>query len=98
MTKATEAIAPSSNQNVVKDVEQYLAHLNLQDSTLFEHYDDALRAVWPHLHTADPYAAIFLAIAIYLECAEKRGFEVKANFLKVAGLDEWNTQTGEKHD
>lgn len=96
MTKATDAIAPSSDQTVMKDVEQYLKHINLQDTTMFEHYDDALRAVWPQLHISDPYAAIFLAIAIYLESAEKRGFEIKADFLKVAGLDEWNTQTGER--
>lgn len=97
MTKATDAIAPSSNQTVMRDVEQYLEHMKLENTTMFEHYDDALRAVWPHLHASDPYAAIFLAIAIYLESAEKRGFEVRANFLKAAGLDTWN-ERGAKHD
>lgn len=89
MTKACEVIAPSSDQSVVADVEQWLQQHSLLGTNQFEWYDSALKAVWPHIYTTDPYAAIFLAINVYLECALKRGFEVNADFLKQAKLDDY---------
>ena len=86
--KVTEVSAPSSTLTIVQDVEQFLDQHNLRGTTLFEHYDNALRAVWPNLHIADPKAQILTAINVYLEVAEKRGFEVKPNFLKQAAKDD----------
>lgn len=87
MTSILEVSAPSSDQNIVQDVEQYLKHLHLEGSTQFEHYDDAVRAVWPALHVQSPEAALLVSINVFLECAEMRGFEVKPNFLKQAKRD-----------
>jgi len=86
--KVTEVCAPSSDQNIVLDVEQYLEAHGLLGTESFEHYDDALRAVWPALHIMDPKAHILTSINIYLECAEAQGFEVKPSFLKDAQKDD----------
>ena len=88
MTKVTEVSAPSSTLTIVEDVEQYLKHLGLEETEMFEHYDNATRAVWPSLFTANPEAALLTSINVYLECAEKRGFDVKPDFLKQAKRDD----------
>lgn len=81
MGDATSVVAPCSNQTVVEDVLQYLEKHNLGDSRLFQHYDDALRAVWPQLFAVDPSAALFLSINVYLECAEIKHFQVYPEYL-----------------
>lgn len=89
MAEAWKVCAPSSTNTIVQDVEQYLCGKDLLGTDKFEYYDDALRAVWPSLCISDPYAALFLAINVYLECAEKMGFEVKPSFLKEARKDNY---------
>lgn len=88
MTKVCEIIAPSSDQPIVLDVEQYLNRLGLRGTPKFEHYDDAVRAVWPALNKSDPTAQLLVSINVYLACAEKMGFEVKPTFLKEAAKDD----------
>lgn len=84
MARATDVIAPSSDQTVIEDVLQYLSKHDLEDTRLFQHYDAALRAVWPQLFVADPAAALFLSINVYLECAELKRFRVIPEYLKRA--------------
>ena len=86
-TRITGVFAPSSDQNIVQDVEQYLRLKGLEGTQLFEHYDDALRVVWPALLISNPEASLLVSINVYLEVAEKRGFEVKPDFLKQAKRD-----------
>jgi hypothetical protein len=87
MERIMAIIAPSSDKNIVEDVEQWLEAHNLKGTDLFEHYDDAVKAVWPAVYVANSYAGIFLSINIYLACAEKHGFDVKPDFLKTAQKD-----------
>ncbi len=82
----TDIVAPSSTITVKEDVEKYLQAKGLLGTDRFEFYDDALRAVWPGLHTSDENAAILLSISIYLECADEYGFAVRPDFLKDAKL------------
>jgi hypothetical protein len=86
-SKINDVYAPSSTITIVEDVRQWLEQHNLGDTQLFEHYDDAVKAVWPSLYIANSYAGIFIAINVYLECAEILGFEVKPDFLKTASKD-----------
>lgn len=86
-SKINDIFAPSSDQNIVLDVIQWLRKHNLEQTELFEHYDDAVKAVWPGVYVANSYAGIYLAINVYLECSEIWGFEVRPDFLKTASKD-----------
>lgn len=86
-SRINDVMAPSSDQNIVADVKQWLTQHNLEGTELFEHYDDAVKAVWPGLYIANSYAGIYIAINVYLECAEIWGFDVKPDFLKTASRD-----------
>lgn len=85
--KIWDVIAPSSTNNVVEDVMQWLQQHNLEGTPLFEHYDDAVKAVWPAVYVSNQYAGIFVAINVFLACAEIWGFEVKPDFLKTASIE-----------
>lgn len=88
MTKASDISAPSSTNNIVEDIEQWLDRHGLLGTSDFECYDNALKAVWPQLYITNQYKALFLAINVYLECANKRGFEISPDFLSQAEWDD----------
>lgn len=75
--------APRAMKNIVQEVMDYveahqvpaISRLNAHP-TQFSIYEEALAAVWPELHKASKEAHIRVAISIYIEIAERWGFEV----------------------
>lgn len=82
MTKASDVIAPSSDQNIVLDVIQWIKAHHPDGTFRFQDYDEALKAVWPALYKDDPGAAIFLSMNIYMEAADILDFEIQPVHLK----------------
>lgn len=76
--------APRSMKNIVQEVMDYIEQLREEDEngiipdrpTDFQTYDDALAAVWPELHKASNKAHLLVAVSIYVDIAERWGFEV----------------------
>lgn len=84
MMKASDILPPSSDVNIVEVVKQWVDKHYPNGTRFFQHYDDALKAVWPALFKDSPGAAIFLSIETYLEIAEEKGFQVEPSYLKRA--------------
>lgn len=78
-----DVAAPKSMRNIVLEVMEYVEkHIPPDDWEEFKPYDDALHAIWPELFKADPQAALQVSIAIYLDVADRKGFEVHPSELK----------------
>lgn len=75
---------PMSMQNVVLSVMDYVRLHHGGDNLPkdFKTYDDALHVIWPELFKADSKAALLVAISIYVDIAERWGFEVHPEELK----------------
>lgn len=82
LMRTSSIIPPSSDRPIGEVVDQYLKDKNLEDTQMFEHYDEALRAVWPQIFTSNPNAAIFLSISLFIEAAQTKGFAVTPEFLR----------------
>jgi hypothetical protein len=67
-------------RNIVEEVMDYIdthcLKVNSERPTDFETYDDAFNVVWPELYKACPNAALLVSISIYVDIAERWGFEV----------------------
>ncbi len=82
--------APKSMKNIVLEVMEFVERHRVQDQfgvlpdrpTDFDTYDRALHVIWPDLFKTDPKAAILVSVSIYIDIAERWGFEVKPDVLK----------------
>lgn len=75
--------APKSMQNIVLEVIEFVEkHSPPSEHEKFESYDNALHACWPDLFKASEEAALRVAVAIYLDVAERKGFTVQPPELK----------------
>lgn len=72
------ALVIQSNETLTIDekVNNLLKERNLSETRMFRHYRDALDEIWPQLRQKSPQAANFLAINIYLDAAQAKGFTV----------------------
>lgn len=75
--------APRAMKNIVQEIMDYIEQHRVPAISRthahpiqFSIYDDALAAVWPELHKASNAAHTLVAISIYIEIAERWGFEV----------------------
>jgi len=77
---AYDVSAPRSTTNIVQEVTEYVirhsTNFNGRMPTEFEVYDRALGVVWPGLHKASPMAHLLVGISVYIDIAERWGFEV----------------------
>ncbi len=74
--------APQGIQNIVQAVTEYVIRHTPEFEgrlpTSFDIYDRALHAIWPELHKSSPEAHLRVGISIYIDIAERWGFEVPA--------------------
>lgn len=75
--------APRSMTNIVQEVTAYvMSHFQINSEgrvtppTEFRFYDDALNAIWPELYKTSREAHLMVAVSVYVEIAERWGFEV----------------------
>lgn len=76
-------LAPKSMRNIVLEVMEYVEkHVSPDEHEEFKPYDDALHVIWPELFKSDSKAALLVSIAIYLDVADRKGFEIHPSELK----------------
>ena len=73
---------PRGMKNIVLEVMEYVRKHSGSTPTDFEVYDDALHAVWPELYKSCPEAALLVSISIYIDIAERWGFEAHPEEIK----------------
>lgn len=82
-----DVVPPRGMKNIVVEVMAYVCkymndnHL-IESPTDFETYDGALKVVWPELYKTCPEAALLVSVSIYIDIAERWGFDVHPVELK----------------